>query len=59
MSEMPSMGLAVGPVVFNSVHRVFDLGKDNQNYVSFRKYNRRKIGEILHSINAPISLTAT
>lgn len=42
---MPSMGLAVQPVVFNSILMVFDL--DNQNGVSCRRYNRRKIGEIL------------
>lgn len=54
-SEIPSMGPAVEPGVFYSIHTVFSL--DNQNYC--RKYNRRKMGEILHWINAPVSLTAT
>lgn len=36
------MGLVVEPVVFNTIHTVFNLEKDNENNVSCRKYNRKK-----------------
>lgn len=42
MNEIPSMGLAVEPVVFNTIYIVFDLEKENENNVSCRKYNRKK-----------------
>lgn len=38
---MPSMGLDVEPVVFNTIH-IFDFEKDSENNVSCRKYNRKK-----------------
>lgn len=28
---MPSIGLVVEPAVFNTIHMVFDLEKDNEN----------------------------
>lgn len=40
MREMPSMGLATEPVVFNNIHMVFDL--DNQNYVSVGNITEEK-----------------
>lgn len=31
------------PAVFNSIHRVFDLEKDNENNLSLGKYNRKNM----------------
>lgn len=37
------MGLVMEPVVFNTIHRVFDLEKDNENNLSLGKYNRKNM----------------
>lgn len=55
VNEMPSLGLVVEPVVFNTT--VFDLEKDNENDVGNITGGKKR--EILCWFNAPISLTAT
>lgn len=43
VNEMPSMGLIVEPVVFSTIHTVFDLEKENENNLSLGKYNGKNM----------------